>query len=214
MKLAIFTSIVASALLAAALNAHAGDSVVFERFLDAEQSGRYSNTNPDGTTTPQQVANRLRVPDAASVTQVRWNGSFFTAPTLVRPFRVRFFDGENLPNQMLAEYTVDPTLTSTGEFTTGREVFEFAAVLDTPFLLQGGERYWISIVAEHGWFLWSRSQLFGGVVSIRAGDGGIWGGGDSFPNDRDCAFALIGQFSAVAAERTSVGQVKARYQDR
>lgn len=147
----------------------AQDSI--ERTPDYSREGWFSNYDPDGIEERQQVAAWFGpLSQSIGIDQIVWFG--YRSPEATR-FRLRMYDGESQPGNVVWEETITPSRVPTGQTISGHIVYEFQTVVD-PRLRLDAAPYWFSVASEGTNFVWLRSLPVAEAVATRTLDAGAW----------------------------------------
>ncbi len=154
----------------------------------------------------QQIADQFMLSFAASITGVRWSGSYFNfdlSPSVTNiAFVIRFFaDTSGLPVVTpFYSANVSAAVADSGVVFEGRKIYTFSVdSLPTSVPVLGGVQTWISILESDkspNFFEWANSTVGPNAYdATRFGDGSVWnqqgpGGIESFRGNQ--AFTLTG----------------------
>ncbi|NLE28561.1 MAG: PEP-CTERM sorting domain-containing protein [Phycisphaerae bacterium] len=200
-KICVKTTCVAFiALAVCTMSASAG--ILFETTPDlTEPTGAPFSDSVSGT--GQFFGSSFVIGDDSYITGLTWMGVNTGDMNKVNSFTLEIwnngllYDFYDVPNERLATWTVsltDANQVNTGSQIYGLDVYNFAAELDSPFEITGGETYWLVVhgnSSSGSMFAWlqaeNRSESKGATYSVQSGEGPQW-----WSASRESTFTVLG----------------------
>lgn len=196
-------------------------AIVFSQPLNSppNSQGGFHSDGPNSGFGParQQIAEDFVLSSDAAVDNLQWFGAYFPPdPTSPKSFLIRFFTSLNtpggpLPASLIHEQSVSALGVDTG-FNTDNNftILSYSANL-APVNLDGGTRYWISILendpsTSQSLWAWQFSHLGDDHVAVSTTNGSAWGHAIVFGSPQvGMAFTLSADSpSAVVPEPASL----------
>ena len=93
------------------------------------------------------VADDFVLPDLTAIASLTWWGGYLNGPVAPDSFLIRFYaDDGGRPGSLLPQPVVGSiSRFLSGSVQDGMSEYQYTAIMDTPFVAQAGERYWLSI---------------------------------------------------------------------